>query len=154
MGVGDRVVPDRGRRRTRTAAGPSIWDTFSHTPGRTLNGDTGDVADDHYHRWAEDLGLIKALGLQAYRFSIAWPRIQPGGSGAFNQAGVDFYSRLVDGLLERGIQPGRHALPLGPAAGARGRRRLAGPGHRAAVRRLRRRHRRRRSVTGSTPGRR
>jgi beta-glucosidase len=84
---------------------PSIWDTFSHTPGRTLNGDTGDVAADHYHRWQEDLGHIAALGLDAYRFSISWPRVRPGGSGPFNQAGIDFYSRLVDGLLERGVQP-------------------------------------------------
>ncbi|NDL59922.1 GH1 family beta-glucosidase [Phytoactinopolyspora mesophila] len=85
--------------------GPSIWDTFSHTPGKTLNGDTGDVACDHYHRLPEDLEHIAALGLDAYRFSIAWPRVQPGGSGSFNQKGIDFYSRLVDGLLERGIKP-------------------------------------------------
>ncbi|MFI7550112.1 GH1 family beta-glucosidase [Micromonospora sediminimaris] len=85
--------------------GPSIWDTYSHTPGRTLNGDTGDVAADHYHRWADDLDQVAALGLGAYRFSIAWPRVQPGGSGALNQAGVDFYSRLVDRLLELGIRP-------------------------------------------------
>jgi hypothetical protein len=81
--------------------GPSIWDTFSHTPGKTLNGDTGDVADDHYHRWQEDLGHIADLGLGAYRFSTAWPRVQPGGSGPVNREGLDFYSRLVDGLLER-----------------------------------------------------
>ncbi len=85
--------------------GPSIWDTFSHTPGRTLNGDTGDVADDHYHRATADLDLMKRLGLEAYRFSIAWPRIQPGGSGKALEAGIGFYSRLVDGLLERGIAP-------------------------------------------------
>jgi beta-glucosidase len=90
---------------TADGRGPSIWDTYSHTPGRTLNGDTGDVAVDHYHRWEEDLDHISALGLNAYRFSIAWPRVQPGGSGAFNQAGIDFYSRLVDGLLARGVQP-------------------------------------------------
>jgi len=85
--------------------GPSIWDTFSHTPGRTVNGDTGDVADDHYHRLDSDLDLMKELGLDAYRFSIAWPRIQPLGSGAWNPKGLEFYGRLVDGLLERGIQP-------------------------------------------------
>jgi beta-glucosidase len=85
--------------------GPSIWDTFSHIPGRILNGDTGDIAVDHYHRWEEDLGHITALGLDAYRFSISWPRVQPGGSGAVNQAGIDFYSRLVDALLERGVRP-------------------------------------------------
>jgi beta-glucosidase len=90
---------------TEGGRGPSIWDTFSHTPGRTLGGDTGDVAVDHYHRWQEDLGHIAALGLDAYRFSISWPRVQPGGSGAFNQAGVDFYSRLVDRLLELGVRP-------------------------------------------------
>ncbi|MEV0156233.1 GH1 family beta-glucosidase [Micromonospora sp. NPDC050686] len=82
---------------------PSIWDTYSHTPGRTLNGDTGDVAADHYHRWAEDLGHLTELGLGGYRFSISWPRVFPGGKR--NTAGVDFYSRLVDGLLERGIRP-------------------------------------------------
>ncbi|RKT33202.1 beta-glucosidase [Microbacterium sp. AG1240] len=84
---------------------PSIWDTFSRTPGRVWNGDTGDVACDHYHRWESDLDLMKDLGLDAYRFSIAWPRIVPEGTGAVNQAGIDFYSRLVDELLERGIRP-------------------------------------------------
>jgi beta-glucosidase len=85
--------------------GPSIWDTFSHTPGKTKNGDTGDVADDHYHRWRDDIALMKDLGLDAYRFSLAWPRIIPAGRGAVNPAGLDFYERLVDGLLEAGIQP-------------------------------------------------
>jgi beta-glucosidase len=83
----------------------SIWDTYCRTPGMVLNGDTGDVADDHYHRWPEDVALIKELGLQAYRFSLAWPRIQPGGTGAFNPKGLAFYSRLVDALLEAGVQP-------------------------------------------------
>ncbi|MCU1477578.1 MAG: beta-glucosidase [Subtercola sp.] len=85
--------------------GASIWDTFSHTPGTITNGDTGDVADDHYHRLEEDLDLMKSLNLQAYRFSIAWPRIQPTGRGPANQAGLDFYSRLIDGLIARGIRP-------------------------------------------------
>jgi beta-glucosidase len=85
--------------------GPSIWDTFSHTPGKVWNGDTGDVADDHYHRLDADLDLMKQLGLEAYRFSVAWPRIQPTGSGAANLKGLDFYSRLVDGLIARGIRP-------------------------------------------------
>ena len=85
--------------------GPSIWDTFSHTPGRTLNGDTGDVADDHYHRWLGDVAQMKALGLRAYRFSISWPRVQPGGSGAFNPEGVAFYAGLVDALIAAGIEP-------------------------------------------------
>ena len=85
--------------------GPSIWDTFSHTPGRVLHGDTGDIACDHYRRWRDDLDLMAELGLGAYRFSIAWPRVQPEGRGAPNRAGLDFYDRLVDGLLERGITP-------------------------------------------------
>jgi beta-glucosidase len=85
--------------------GPSIWDTFSHTPGKTVNGDTGDIADDHYHLMASDLDLMVELGLEAYRFSISWPRVLPTGSGVVNNKGLDFYSRLVDGLLERGIRP-------------------------------------------------
>jgi beta-glucosidase len=85
--------------------GPSIWDTFSHTPGLVVGGDTGDVADDHYHRLDQDLDLMASLNLQAYRFSISWSRIIPSGSGAVNQAGIDFYSRLVDGLIARGIKP-------------------------------------------------
>ncbi len=85
--------------------GPSIWDTFSHTPGKTLDGDTGDVAVDHYHRWREDVALMADLGLQAYRFSISWPRVQPDGHGAFNEEGIAFYSGLVDALLEAGIRP-------------------------------------------------
>ena len=85
--------------------GPSIWDTFSHTPGRILNGDTGDVADDHYHLWAQDVEHIKHLGLHAYRFSISWSRVQPGGRGDFNPEGIAFYSRLVDALVEAGVQP-------------------------------------------------
>ena len=85
--------------------GPSIWDIFSHTPGRTRNSDTGDIACDHYRRLQEDLDLIKQLGLRAYRFSVAWPRIQPDGKGPANRAGLDFYQRLVDGLLERGVTP-------------------------------------------------
>ncbi|SCL70236.1 beta-glucosidase [Micromonospora citrea] len=85
--------------------GESVWDTFSRTPGRTRNGDTGDVAADHYHRYAEDLDLMRDLGLHSYRFSISWPRVQADGTGAPNQRGLDFYRRLVDGLHERGITP-------------------------------------------------
>jgi beta-glucosidase len=85
--------------------GESIWDSFSHRPGTIENGDTGDVACDHYHRWAEDVAVMKSLGLDAYRFSIGWPRVLPNGRGAVNQAGLDFYNRLVDGLLEDGIAP-------------------------------------------------
>jgi beta-glucosidase len=84
---------------------PSIWDTFSHTPGKVQDGDTGDVADDHYHRFEEDVELMAGLGVGWYRFSLAWPRLQPDGRGALNEAGVDFYSRLVDALLVKGIQP-------------------------------------------------
>jgi beta-glucosidase len=86
-------------------AGASIWHRFSHTPGRTANGDTGDVACDHYYRYASDIGLMRELGLQAYRLSIAWGRIYPEGKGRINQAGLDFYSRLTDKLLEAGIIP-------------------------------------------------
>lgn len=85
--------------------GESIWDRFSHTPGKILNNDTGDVADDHYHRYREDVALMKTLGLKAYRFSISWPRILPMGIGKVNQSGIDFYSHLVDELLEADIQP-------------------------------------------------
>jgi len=85
--------------------GPSIWDTFAHTPGKTRGGDHGDVACDHYHRYPQDFDLIAGLGLNAYRFSIAWPRVQPQGKGAWNAKGLAFYDRLVDALLERGITP-------------------------------------------------
>ncbi|MFH9740903.1 GH1 family beta-glucosidase [Streptomyces roseolus] len=84
---------------------PSIWDTFSHTPGKVAGGDTGDIACDHYHRYRTDVTLMSHLGLQAYRFSLAWPRVQPDGRGPANAAGLDFYSRLVDELLDAGVQP-------------------------------------------------
>ncbi|MFF2697143.1 GH1 family beta-glucosidase [Streptomyces cyaneofuscatus] len=90
---------------TEDGRSPSIWDTFSHTPGKVDNGDTGDTACDHYHRVPEDIGLIKQVGADAYRFSIAWPRVVPGGDGPVNKAGLDFYDRLVDGLLEAGVTP-------------------------------------------------
>ena len=85
--------------------GESIWDTFSRVPGAIVDGTTGDVADDHYHRWAEDVDLMSDLGFGAYRFSIAWPRIQPDGRGRPNQAGIDFYRRLAESLRERGVTP-------------------------------------------------
>lgn len=85
--------------------GDSIWDTFSRVPGAIVDGTTGDVADDHYHRWAEDVDLMSDLGFGAYRFSIAWPRIQPDGRGRPNQAGIDFYRRLAESLRERGVTP-------------------------------------------------
>jgi beta-glucosidase len=85
--------------------GESIWDRFCQTPGRVHNGDTGEVACDHYRRYRDDLDLMAGLGLELYRFSISWPRVQPDGKGRPNRAGLDFYRRLVDGLLERGIEP-------------------------------------------------
>lgn len=84
---------------------PSIWDTFCRTPGRVRNGDTGDIAADHYHRMREDVALMKQLGVSDYRFSIAWPRVQPTGRGPAVQKGLDFYRRLTDELLEAGIRP-------------------------------------------------
>lgn len=85
--------------------GPSIWDTHCRMPGRVANGDTGDVACDHYHRYQEDLGLMRELGLAAYRFSVSWPRVLPRGRGRTNEKGLDFYDRLIDGLLTAGIEP-------------------------------------------------
>ena len=85
--------------------GTTIWDTFSHTPGKVANGDTGDVADDFYHRYKQDIGLMKDLGLKTCRFSIAWSRIFPTGTGAPNQAGIDFYRALTEALLSAGVEP-------------------------------------------------
>ncbi|MGY1827758.1 GH1 family beta-glucosidase [Blastococcus sp. SYSU DS0541] len=85
--------------------GPSIWDTFSHTPGRTFQGHTGDVAAEHYTRYPEDVALMVELGLSAYRFSVAWSRVLPEGAGRIEQRGLDFYRRLVDELLENGVDP-------------------------------------------------
>ena len=85
--------------------GESIWDRFTHTPGKIIDGSNGDVACDHYHRWVEDIALMKSLGVQSYRFSVAWPRILPMGGSAVNQEGLDFYSRVVDELLASGITP-------------------------------------------------
>jgi beta-glucosidase len=84
---------------------PSIWDTFCRVPGAIDNGDTGDVACDHYHLWRQDVALLRELNIEAYRFSIAWPRVLPEGTRRVNKAGLDFYDRLVDGLLEAGIRP-------------------------------------------------
>ena len=85
--------------------GPSIWDTFTHTPGKIVNNETGDVSVDHYHRYKEDVALMKELGLDAYRFSVAWSRIIPAGTGSINRAGLDFYDSLVDELLRKKIEP-------------------------------------------------
>ncbi|MEV0911728.1 GH1 family beta-glucosidase [Streptomyces hokutonensis] len=90
---------------TEDGRGPSIWDTFAATPGAVRGGDTGAVAADHYHRFPGDIALMAQLGLRAYRFSLAWPRIQPTGSGPANQRGLDYYRRLTDTLLDHGIQP-------------------------------------------------
>ena len=85
--------------------GESIWDRFSHTPGKVANGDTGDIACDSYHRWPADVAVMQELGVQAYRFSVGWSRIMPSGRGAANVEGLDYYDRLVDGLLAAGIEP-------------------------------------------------
>ncbi|MPV38135.1 GH1 family beta-glucosidase [Georgenia subflava] len=90
---------------TEGGRGPSIWDTFSRTPGRTFEGHTGDVAADHYHRWREDVALMVELGLDSYRLSISWPRVQPGGTGELNAEGVAFYRELLDALIAEGINP-------------------------------------------------
>ena len=90
---------------TEDGRGTSIWDTFSHTPGKTFHGDTGDVATDSYHRYPEDIAMLRRLGVGAYRFSLAWPRIQADGRKPVNQAGIDYYNRVVDALLEAGITP-------------------------------------------------
>ena len=86
-------------------AGSCVWHEFSHTPGTTSQGQTGDVAADHYHRWHGDVELMKEIGINAYRFSVRWPRILPEGTGRLNPAGVGFYDRLVDALLAAGIEP-------------------------------------------------
>lgn len=86
-------------------AGPSIWHTFSHQPGKIANGDNGDVACDHYHRFLDDVAMMRELGIRSYRFSISWSRVLPQGTGKVNQPGLDFYNRLVDALLANGIEP-------------------------------------------------
>lgn len=114
--------------------GPSTWDTFCAEPGRVLNGDTGAVAVDHYHRYRQDVALMRELGVGAYRFSLAWPRIVPTGSGKVNPAGLDFYDRLVDELCAAGIArrprcttgtPRSHSRT--PAAGSTATRRTGSP---------------------------
>jgi beta-glucosidase len=111
------LFPDGFRWGTSTSAfqiegapdadgkGPSIWDTFTRRPGAIRDGHDADTACDHYRRWPEDVALMAGLGVDAYRFSISWPRVQPDGAGAANVAGLDFYDRLVDALLEHGIAP-------------------------------------------------
>src|SRR6185312_2240659 len=89
---------------TEDGRGPSIWDSFVRQPGRIADGSTGDVSADHYHRYKEDIALMKTMGAQTYRFSIAWPRLFPDGR-TFNAKGLAFYDRLIDGLIEAGIEP-------------------------------------------------
>ena len=136
LGRGHRRVPDRGRGRARTAAARRSGTPSAVPPGRVVAGHTGDVACDHYHRYADDVALMAELGLRSYRFSVAWPRIQPDGTGPANPRGLDFYHRLVDELLGRGIEPWSRSTTgtcrrrwRTPAAGR--------PGHRRALRRLR-----------------
>ena len=112
--------------------GESIWDRFSHTPGRVRNGDTGDVACDHYHRYREDIELMADLGLNGYRLSIAWPRVLPDGIGRPNEAGLDFYDRVIDELLSRDID--RSSRCTTGICLRRWRRRAAGPSGRRRMR--------------------
>ena len=90
---------------TEDGKGPSVWDVFCKKKGAIFDGNTGDVACDHYHRYKEDVALMKSLGVKSYRFSISWPRVLPDGIGASNPKGLDFYSRLVDELGKHGIEP-------------------------------------------------
>ena len=108
LGRRDGRVPDRGRR-DEDGRGESVWDRFCATPGKVRNGDTGAVACDFYHRYPDDIELMRELGLDAFRFSIAWPRILPEGRGRVNEAGLDFYDRLVDALLAAGISRSRRS---------------------------------------------
>ena len=123
--------------------GPSIWDTFAHTPGKVLHGDTGDIACDHYHRVERDLDSLAELGVTSYRFSVAWPRVVPDGSGDTNHKGLDFYRAHRRRAPPAEHHPHGDPLPLGFAPAVAAPRRLDQPGHPAPVRRLRR-HRRRR----------
>ena len=116
--------------------GESIWDRFAHTPGKIKNGDTGDVACDSYHRWREDIALMRAMNLNSYRFSISWPRIQPSGSGPANSKGIDCLQPPGRRVARSPHPPNGHALSLGSAAGPRRYRRLDQPRHRLPLRRL------------------
>ena len=137
LGRGDRRRTRSRARPTRTAAAPRSGTPSPHARAASVNGDTGDVAADHYHRYRRGRRADARARPRAYRFSVAWPRVQPAGRGPGQPAGLDFYRRLVDELLERRHRAVADALPLGPAAGARGRGRLAGAGHRVPVRRVR-----------------
>lgn len=126
MGVATSAFQVEGATRA-DERGPSIWDTFAARPGTIADDSTANRACDHYHLVERDLDLLQSLGVTSYRFSVAWPRVMPRGRGAVNTEGLGFYDRLVDGLAARGHPGGRHSLPLGPAAGAPGRRRLGEP---------------------------
>ncbi|HET6675371.1 MAG TPA: family 1 glycosylhydrolase [Nitrospiraceae bacterium] len=116
--------------------GPSIWDTYAHTPGKIRDGSTGDVANDHYHRYKEDVALMKDLGATAYRFSISWPRIFPNGTGEPNAKGLDFYSRLVDELVGAGIEPFPTLYHWDLPQGLQDKGGVAEPRHMQGIRRL------------------
>ena len=152
LGSRDGRVPDRGCGRPRTAAAPASGTPSPAPRARSSTATTGDVADDHYHRYAEDIALLADLGLKAYRFSIAWPRILPTGAGAVNQAGPRLLPADRRDLPRARRHPVGDALPLGPPAAAGGRRRLADPRHRRTVPRLRRRPPPTRSATSSRTG--
>src|SRR6187402_2817123 len=104
MGVATAAFQIEGAVREE-GRGPSTWDTFMEQPGRIIDGSDASIATDHYNRYREDVALMKELGVDSYRFSLAWPRIQPGGTGGSNKAGIAFYDRLLDELLAAGISP-------------------------------------------------
>ena len=116
--------------------GESIWDRFSHSPGRILGGATGDIACDSYHRFQEDIDLLKSMNLSSYRFSIAWTRIQPEGKGPAHRSGLDYYRRLMEALLEAGIRPLPTLYHWDLPPSARRQRGLARPRHRRTLCRL------------------
>ena len=138
LGCRDVGVPDRRRRRSRRARRRRSGTRSARRRGKVHGGEDGRVAADHRRRMADDVALLADIGVDAYRFSIAWPRVQPDGRGATSESGVDFYRALVDALLAAGIEPVGDAVPLGPAASARGPRWLAVTRDRPALRRLRR----------------
>ena len=132
--------------------GPSVWDTFSRTPGKVRGGDTGDIACDSYHRYPEDADLLRSLGLSAYRFSVSWPRVFPSGGGQLNQAGLDYYKRLLDALDERGITAAATLFHWDLPQALQDRGGWAVRDTAYPVRRLRARSSPRRSATGSPAG--
>ena len=136
----------------RAGRDESIWDRFCTVPGAIIDGSNGDIACGHHEHAGTDVRLMSELGLGAYRFSISWPRVIPGGRGDVAPSGLDFYDRLVDQLLAARNRAVRDALPLGPAPGVGGRRRLAGAGDGVPLRRVRRRRRRRPRRSGQALG--